>query len=62
MMDIVLTFGLAFLMAWPTGHYMAKVFAGEKTMLDTFFNPIENLLYKLIGIRACCKKVDQSIG
>jgi potassium-transporting ATPase potassium-binding subunit len=52
MMDIVLTFGLAFLLAWPIGRYMARVFAGEKTVLDGVFNPVERLLYRLLGIQA----------
>jgi potassium-transporting ATPase potassium-binding subunit len=49
MMDILLTFGLAFLLAWPVGRYMARIFAGEKTFLDVFFNPLEKLLFRLTG-------------
>ncbi len=52
MMDIVLTYGIAFLLAWPVGRYMAKIFAGEKTLLDSLFNPIEHFLFRLLGIDA----------
>jgi potassium-transporting ATPase potassium-binding subunit len=52
MMDIVLTFSIAFLLAWPVGRYMAKIFAGEKTFLDSVFDPIENVLFTLAGVQA----------
>jgi potassium-transporting ATPase potassium-binding subunit len=52
MMDIVLTYGLAFLLAWPIGRYMARVFAGERTLFDAVLNPIENFLFRLLGIAA----------
>ena len=52
MMDIVLTFGLAFLLAWPIGRYMARIFTGEKTFLDSIFNPLENLLFRIVGVDA----------
>ena len=51
MMDIVLTYGIAFLLAWPLGHYMARVFQGEKTLLDPILNPLEHGLWRLIGVR-----------
>lgn len=52
MMDIVLTYGIAFLLAWPIGRYMAKVFSGERTLFEGVFNPIENFLLRLLGIDA----------
>jgi K+-transporting ATPase ATPase A chain len=37
-------------LAIPLGKYIAKVFAGDKTIFDPVFNPIERLFYKLTGI------------
>ncbi|EDX73592.1 K+-transporting ATPase, A subunit [Coleofasciculus chthonoplastes PCC 7420] len=33
------------------GTYMARVFLGERTLLDPILTPIERIIYKLIGIR-----------
>ena len=37
-------------LAIPLGKYIAQVFAGDKTIFDPVFNPIERLFYKLTGI------------
>jgi potassium-transporting ATPase potassium-binding subunit len=50
MMDIVLTYGLAFLIGWPLGLYMSKVFKGERTFADAIMNPLERGLFRLIGV------------
>jgi K+-transporting ATPase ATPase A chain len=34
----------------PLGLYMARVFAGERTMLDPVLRPIERTIYRLCGI------------
>ena len=34
----------------PLGLYMARVFAGERTMLDPVLRPIERLVYRLCGV------------
>src|SRR5260370_22505689 len=34
----------------PLGHYMARVFSHERTLLDPVLGPIERLIYKLCGI------------
>ena len=34
----------------PLGLYMARVFAGERTMLDPLMRPIERAIYRLCGI------------
>ncbi len=52
MIDVVLIYGLAFLLAWPLGHYMARVFRSERTWLDPILNPLERGLYWLIGINS----------
>ncbi|GAA0530065.1 potassium-transporting ATPase subunit KdpA [Chitinophaga japonensis] len=48
-LGVIVTYGLALLLAWPLGKYIAKVFKGEKTWSD-FMAPLERLLYKLAGI------------
>lgn len=37
-------------LALPFGKYIAKVYGGEKTLLDPVFNPIEKACYKISGI------------
>ncbi|MBD3886576.1 potassium-transporting ATPase subunit A [Phormidium tenue FACHB-886] len=34
------------------GRYMAKVFMEKRTLLDPILNPVEQVLYSLIGVRA----------
>ncbi len=34
----------------PMGAYMAKVFAGERTLLHRILRPLESVIYKLCGI------------
>ena len=40
---------LTFLLAYPFGRYISKVFKGEKVWSD-FFAPLENLIYRISGI------------
>lgn len=49
-MDVVLTFALAFLLAWPLGRYMARVFRGERTFLDPLLNGLERGVYRFLGV------------
>lgn len=37
-------------LAIPLGKYIAKVYAGSKTLLDPIFNPIERFFFKISGI------------
>ncbi|HEY6899333.1 MAG TPA: potassium-transporting ATPase subunit KdpA, partial [Puia sp.] len=46
---VVATFLLTVLLAFPLGKYIAKVFRGDKTILD-FMSPIERLIYRLGGV------------
>ncbi|MBC7886580.1 MAG: potassium-transporting ATPase subunit KdpA [Ferruginibacter sp.] len=46
---VVVTFLLTILLAYPLGKYIAKVFAGEKTITD-FMNPFERFIYRISGI------------
>lgn len=49
-LGIIAMFGVTFLLAIPLGKYIAKVYGGERTILDPLFNPIERGFYKLSGI------------
>lgn len=48
-MDLLLTYVLALLLAWPLGGFVARVFRGERTMLD-FLTPLEHGLVRLMGV------------
>lgn len=50
-LGIIVMFMLTVLLAIPFGKYIAKVYGGERTLLDPVFNPIERLFYKISGIR-----------
>ncbi|QRR00699.1 potassium-transporting ATPase subunit KdpA [Dyadobacter sandarakinus] len=47
---VVAMYALTILMAVPFGKYIAKVYAGEKTLPDTLLNPLEKLFFRLSGI------------
>lgn len=47
---ILAIFVFSVLLAIPTGKYIAKVYAGEKTFLDPFFRPTEKVIFYLSGI------------
>ena len=46
---VVLTFLITVLLAIPFGRYIARMFAGERTILD-FLNPVERFLFRITGI------------
>ncbi len=43
---VISIFILSILVAIPFGKYIAKVFTGDKTLLDPIFNPIEKFIFK----------------
>ncbi|AWA30591.1 potassium-transporting ATPase subunit KdpA [Flavobacterium magnum] len=45
-------FIITIVLAIPLGKYLAKVFSGDKTLLDPLFNPIEKLIFKVSSINA----------
>jgi len=49
-LGIIAMFVAALVLALPFGIYIAKVYGGEKTLLDPIFNPIEKIFYKISGI------------
>jgi K+-transporting ATPase ATPase A chain len=48
-LGVIVTFLLTVILAIPLGRYIAKVFKGEKTILD-FMGPLERLIFKICGI------------
>lgn len=50
MTDIVLVFLLTAALAWPLGRYLARIFTFRPTFLDRVLDPIESLLYRLLGV------------
>jgi K+-transporting ATPase ATPase A chain len=48
-LGVVLTFILTVLLAIPIGRYIARVFAGEKSLMD-FLAPVENFIFRICGI------------
>lgn len=49
--QILIFFFLLILAVKPLGGYMAKVYAGERTLLSPVLSRIERLVYRLAGIR-----------
>ena len=49
MLGVIVTFLLTVLLAIPLGRYIARVFKGERTILD-FMNPIEKWIFRICGI------------
>jgi K+-transporting ATPase ATPase A chain len=50
-LQMLLFFGLILLLTKPLGSFMARVFAGERTLLTPVLGPVERLLYRFFGIR-----------
>ena len=47
---IVAMFVAAFLLAIPLGRYIARVYGGERSLLDPVMGPLERLFFRLSGI------------
>ncbi|MEC4051069.1 potassium-transporting ATPase subunit KdpA [Flavobacterium sp. SUN046] len=50
LLGIISVFLLTIVLAIPVGNYIAKIYAGERTLLDPIFNPIEKFIFKASGI------------
>jgi K+-transporting ATPase ATPase A chain len=48
---IIFVFVATMALSIPLGNYIAKVYGGEKTILDPVFGPLEKLFFKLGGIK-----------
>jgi len=49
-LQIGVFFALVLLAAKPMGLYLARVYSGEKTLLDPVLRPVERLLYRMTGV------------
>lgn len=49
---VIATLVLTFLLAVPLGKYIARVYHGEKTLLDPVFGPLESFIYRVSRIDA----------
>ncbi|WP_017651340.1 potassium-transporting ATPase subunit KdpA [Fortiea contorta] len=58
-LQIGLTLAIVILITPVLGRYIARVFLGERTLLDPLMNPIEHSIYVLVGVR---KKDDMKGG
>lgn len=50
LLGIIVVFLGTLALALPFGKYIARVYGGERTLLDPLFNPIEKVCYKISGI------------
>src|SRR5262249_34241300 len=50
-LQILLFFGLIWLLTKPVGLFMSRLFQGERTFLHPILRPIEALVYKACGVR-----------
>lgn len=51
MLQIVLTLAIFLILVIPMGKYMYHIATNQKTFADKVFNPIDNFLYKICGIK-----------
>ena len=51
-LEIALVLGAVLVAAWPLGAYMARVFAGEHTLLGFVLAPVERRVYAAAGVKA----------
>lgn len=49
-LGIVLMYSIVFVLAIPLGRYIGKIIENEPTRLDTVFNPLDGLFFKLSAI------------
>ncbi len=49
-MEVFVSYLILFLLAWPLGLYMARVFAGGKTWLDPILNSLERGIYAALRV------------
>ncbi|MCZ2394071.1 MAG: potassium-transporting ATPase subunit KdpA [Chitinophagales bacterium] len=51
-LGVIAMFMITFLLSIPLGKYIAKVYAGERIILDIIFNPLERGFFKFSGINS----------
>jgi potassium-transporting ATPase potassium-binding subunit len=55
MVQVAVSLLIAFLISVPVGRYLARVFSGQKTLLDPVFDPVDRVIYLLIGREAASR-------
>ena len=50
--EVALTLALPFLLGWPMGVFISRVWNGERTWLDPMLRPVERGFYAALGVRA----------
>jgi K+-transporting ATPase ATPase A chain len=50
-LQIVIFFGVLWLLVKPLGAYMARVYEGQPSGLDRVLGPVERLIYRICGIK-----------
>ena len=50
MAEVILILGLAVVLAWPLGHYLARVLKGETSRADVVFAPVESMIYGFLRV------------
>lgn len=49
-LGIIGMFAATLILSVPLGRYIANVYAGNKTLLDSVFNPVEKFFFRICGI------------
>lgn len=49
-LGVILMYAITIGLAIPLGRYIGRIFNKESTLLDSVFNPLDNLFFKLSGI------------
>ena len=49
-LGVIFIFAASVALAIPLGKYISKVYGGEHTWLDRFFNPVEKIFFRIAGI------------
>jgi potassium-transporting ATPase potassium-binding subunit len=51
-LSVILVLGVTILIAWLISPYITGVFKRKTSRLDKIFNPIENFIYKITGVKS----------
>jgi potassium-transporting ATPase potassium-binding subunit len=57
-LQVGLTLLVGFLISIPVGRYLARVVTDRATPFDRFFDPIDNVIYRVIGRCMCTRAMD----
>jgi K+-transporting ATPase ATPase A chain len=60
-LQIVLVLAIGLGVSVPIGRYLARVFTDQRTLLDPVLDPVDDLLYRLIGREASRRPMDWKV-